>query len=65
MCVCHSNNSEKFDFAKDENIKRRVKERRSLKYTCREFKRGFAPLKEKIPLPLNKGEGDKGDRVNK
>jgi hypothetical protein len=28
-----------------------------------EFKRGEAPLLKIIPLPLNEGEGDKGDRV--
>jgi hypothetical protein len=27
------------------------------------FKRGEAPLLKNLPLPLDEGEGDKGDRV--
>jgi len=33
---------------------------------CREFKRDFVPLFEKIsPFPLSRGRGIKGDRVTK
>jgi hypothetical protein len=31
-----------------------------LRINCREFKRGFAPLQKKFPLPLNKGKGIQG-----